>query len=322
MKQFLIIVIAVIFIILFIPLTVVLIMGKTVDNSIPFDAPETAQTVKVYVKQTDTVCDMDINTYLIGVVAAEIPADFELEAMKAQAVAARTYLASHMYDYASGNIAEEHKGAAICTDSTHCQAWTDEATFKNNRENANEKWDKIANAVKSTQGEIITYKHKPISAVFFSTSSGYTEAAEDVWGKEVPYLKGVKSSGDELSPRYTSETVISTEEFKKTAEEKAAVTDWSDGLFGNIKRSKAGGIKTIDIGNVTIKGTELRAFYGLRSTNAELEEKDGSVKISVKGFGHNVGMSQYGANYLATQGADYKEILKTYYSGVAIEKRN
>ena len=321
MKRFIMVIIAVIFVTLFIPLAVVMLMGKTIDNSSPFDAPETAEMVKVYIKQTDTVCDMDISRYLTGVVAGEMPADFEEEALKAQAVAARTYLVSHMYDYASGNIAEEHKGAVICTDSTHCQAWLSEQDFKKNRENADEKWDKITRSVKSTSKEIITYKNKPISAVFFSTSWGRTESAEDVWGKEIPYLKSVKSKGDELSPRYESEESFSTEDFKKKAEEKISGTDWNKGLFGNIVRSDAGGIKTIDIGGVTIKGTELRTIYGLRSANAELTEQDGTVKISVKGFGHNVGMSQYGANYLASHGADYKKILKSYYSGVRIEKR-
>lgn len=321
MRRFFIVIIAVVFITLFIPLAIVLLMGKTIDNSNPADMPETAEMVKVYIKQTDTVCDMDINTYLTGVTAAEMPADFELEAMKAQAVAARTYLVSHMYDSASGNTAEEHKGAVICTDSTHCQAWVSEQDFKQNRENADEKWDKINLAVKSTSGEIITYKNKPISAVFFSTSSGKTENAEDVWGKEIPYLKSVKSKGDELSPRYESEENFSIEDFKKKAEEKISGIDWNSGLFGNIERSKAGGIKTIDIGGVTVKGTDFRTIYGLRSTNAEILEKDNNIKISVKGFGHNVGMSQYGANYLASQGEDYKKILKSYYSGVSIEKR-
>lgn len=321
MKRFFIVIIAVVFITLFIPLAIVLLMGKTIDNSNPADIPETAEMVKVYIKQTDTVCDMDINTYLTGVTAAEMPADFEVEAMKAQAVAARTYLVSHMYDSASGNTAEEHKGAVICTDSTHCQAWVSEQDFKQNRENADEKWDKITLAVKDTSGEIITYKNKPISAVFFSTSSGRTENAEDVWGKEIPYLKSVKSKGDELSPRYESEENFSIEDFKKKAEEKISGIDWNNGLFGNIERSKAGGIKTIDIGGVTVKGTDFRTIYGLRSTNAEILEKDNNIKISVKGFGHNVGMSQYGANYLASQGEDYKKILKSYYSGVSIEKR-
>lgn len=321
MRRFFIVIIAVVFITLFIPLAIVLLMGNTIDNSSPADIPETAEMVKVYIKQTDTVCDMDINTYLTGVTAAEMPADFEVEAMKAQAVAARTYLVSHMYDSASGNTAEEHKGAVICTDSTHCQAWVSEQDFKQNRENADEKWDKIGSAVKDTSGEIITYKNKPISAVFFSTSSGRTENAEDVWGKEIPYLKSVKSKGDELSPRYESEENFSIEDFKKKAEEKISGIDWSSGLFGNIERSKAGGIKTIDIGGVTVKGTDFRTIYGLRSTNAEILEKDNNIKISVKGFGHNVGMSQYGANYLASKGEDYKKILKSYYSGVSIEKR-
>ena len=315
MKRFFTVILSVVFIALLIPLAVVEIMKNTIDNTKPFESPETAQSIKVYVKQKDEVCDMDIFKYLTGVVAAEMPSDFEKEAMKAQAVAARTYLYAHTYEKASGNESEEHKGAAVCTDSTHCQAWVSEKDFGGTKE----AWNKICSAVKETSGEIMTYKKKPISAVFFSTSSGQTENAEDVWGKKIPYIKSVKSEGDELSPRYKSEENISTEDFKKKAEEKLDGIDWEKELFGNIKRSESGGIKTIEIGGKEIKGTELRSIYNLRSTNAALEEKDGNVTFSVKGFGHNVGMSQYGANYMAAQGKDYKKILNRYYTGIKIE---
>lgn len=317
MKRFLAIIAAVIFITLLLPLAIVMIMGGTVDNSKPFDAPETAQQVKVYIKQNDSVQSMDVSTYLTGVTAAEMPSDFEIEALKAQAVAARTYLVSHI----NAQVSDEHKGAQICTDSTHCQAWVSEDNFKSVRENANEKWNKIRNAVSSTEHEIITYKKQPISAVFFSASSGYTEDAKDVWGKDTPYLRRVKSEGDELSPRYKSEETFTSDEFINKAAEKIEGIDRSKKLYGNIKRSKSGGIITLEICGTEIKGTEFRSIYGLRSTNAELSEENGTVKIEVTGFGHDVGMSQYGANYLAAKGRDYKDILKHYYSGVKIEKR-
>lgn len=320
MKRFLLIILSIIFICLFVPLAVVMLMSLTVDNSEPFDAPETAQTVKVFNHKKNTVEETDISYYLTGVVAAEMPADFEFEALKAQAVAARTYLASHTYDYDSGNIDEAHSGAVICTDSTHCQAWVSEEDFKKKRENANEKWDKINTAVKDTSGEIITHKGKPISAVFFSTSSGQTENAEDVWGKEIPYLKSVKSKGDELSPRFTSEKNMTEEEFSKTALDKLPEADLSKELFSDIEYTDAGGIKNITVCGVRIKGTEFRKIFDLQSTNAELSYINDTVKICVKGYGHNVGMSQYGANYLASKGKDYKEILTSYYSDVKIRK--
>ena len=313
MKRFILIVIAVIFITVFIPLTIVMIMDKSIDNSKPFNAPETAEQVKVYIPSSDTVAEMDKSAYLAGVVAAEMPAEFECEALKAQAVAARTYLISHIR---SGKD-EAHKGADICTDSTHCQAFVSEEDFKANR--SAELWDKVSAAVKDTHGEIVTYKGQPISAVFFSTSPGLTENAENVWGKEVPYLKSVKSKGDELAPHYTSEEIISTDDFKRIAEENIENVNWEEKLFSDISRTKSGAIKTIKIGGAEIKGTQLRTFYKLRSTNAEISVSDNSVKFAVKGYGHNVGMSQYGANYMAAHGKSYKDILKHYYTGVKIE---
>lgn len=297
MKRILIVVIAVIFVTLFIPLIIVSLLSGTNEEK---------QTVSVYIKSEDRVEEMDIDEYLAGVVAAEMPSDFEKEALKAQAVAARTYLRTHIDEAEKGNIAEEHKGAVICTDYTHCQAWTSEVPGK------------VKRAVKDTKNQIMTYNGEPISAVFHSTSSGYTESAADVWGADIPYLQSVESSGDVHSPKYTSEVRVSTEDFKSIISGNFENVDWSGGLFGNIVRSAAGGIKTIDVGNCTIKGTELRRLFDLNSTNAELTEQDGNIIMSVKGYGHGVGMSQYGADYLASEGKDYEEILKTYYQGVEL----
>lgn len=311
MKRFVLVILAVIFITVFIPLTVVMVMDKFIDNSAPFATPETAQQVKVYFHDSGKTEDLDVQAYLIGVTASEMPAEFETEALKAQAVAARTYL--------SARTKGAHGGADICTDSTHCQAWVSEEKFKSAR--SDELWDKVANAVKSTENEIIAYKGKPISAVFFSTSSGVTENAEDVWGNDVPYLKSVKSLGDENSPGFKSDLSLTVDEFKRIAEENIENVNWNCELFGDISRTKAGGIKSLKIGGVDVKGTQLRTFYGLRSTNAEISLSDGNVIFAVTGYGHNVGMSQYGANYMASQGNSYTDILKHYYSGVKIEKR-
>lgn len=311
MKRFLLIIIAVIFITIFIPLAVVMLMNRFIDNSVPYSSPETAKQVKVYFHSSDTTEDMDVRSYLIGVTAAEMPAEFETEALKAQAVAARTYLASH--------TPGAHNGADICTDSTHCQAWISEEKFKS--VNSDELWNKIVNAVSSTENEIITYKGKPISAVFFSSSPGITENAEDVWGKAVPYLKSVKSLGDNNAPNYRSELTLSTAEFKRIAEENIENVTWDNALFDSIEYTKADSIKALKIGGISVKGTELRSFYGLRSTNVTISISDENVNFSVIGHGHNVGMSQYGANYMALQGSSYKDILQHYYSGIKIEKR-
>lgn len=281
-------------------------------------------TIKVYIKEEDRVEEMNINDYLVGVVSAEIPASFEEEAIKAQAVAARSYLMSHINSYKNTGVPENHKGADTCTDHTHCQAWMSEEARKSawNKDEADANWEKIKNAVLETSGEVMMYDGAVINAVFHSTSSGKTENAVDVWGSDVPYLKSVESGGDAYSPKYESEINISVDEYKNIVltELKSGIPDWSKGLFGDIVRSEAGGIVSMTIGGVPIKGTEFRTMFGIRSTNVEITEKDGRVHMSVRGYGHGVGMSQYGANYLAGEGKDYKEILKSYYTGVEIKK--
>ena len=309
MKKLFLIVIAVIFITLLLPLAAVYLIGKT---DLPSEPSADAGTVSVYLANEDKVVDMDINEYLTGVVAAEMPADFEYEALKAQAVAARTYLYSRIEQTAAGNIAESHNGAAVCTDYHHCQAYTaDRDRYTDN----------ISAAVTDTTGQIMTYNGEIISALFHSTSSGSTESAVDVWGNDVPYLQSVSSSGDIESPKYLSSLTISVDEFKTIAEEKIEGVSWDKPLFDNINRSSAGGIISLEIGGVTVKGTDFRSIYDLRSTNAELTEKDGDIIMSVRGYGHGVGMSQYGANYMAAHGSGYEEILKAYYTGIEIEKR-
>lgn len=328
MKKVIAVFLIVVFATLFLPLAVVWIMGA-VHKMPDFEQNDEAQqeqiqsgSVRVYVADDEKVEEMDINEYLKCVVSAEMPADFEEEALKAQAVAARTYLYSHIEQAQKGNIAENHNGAPICTDSTHCQAYIAEQKRRESwGDDADEKWSKISAAVDDTTGQIMTYNGEIISAVFHSTSSGETEAAVDVWGSDVPYLQSVSSVGDEQSPKYYSELTVSEDEFKNTIDEKVSGTDWSKGFFSNINRSEAGGIISLDVGGVNIKGTELRTIFSLRSANIELTQEYGNIKMSVKGFGHGVGMSQYGADYLASQGKNYEEILKTYYTGIEIETR-
>lgn len=319
MKKIMAVVLIVIFVTLLLPLAVVWIAGH-IGN----DAPKTQESgsVKVWIADEKRAEDMCISDYLKRVVSAEMPADFEEEALKAQAVAARTYLYSHIAEAEKGNVAENHGGAPVCTDSTHCQAYISEQKRRESWSNdADAKWDKISRAVDDTAGEIMTYKGEIISAVFHSTSSGSTEAAVDVWGSDVPYLQSVKSEGDEQSPKFHSELTVSEDEFRHTVDEHVDGTDWSGELISNINRSDAGGIISLDVGGVNIKGTDFRSMFSLRSTNIEIKCGDGEVNMLVKGFGHGVGMSQYGADYLASAGKKYDEILKTYYTGIKIEKK-
>ena len=305
MKRILIVFFLVLFITLFLPLTIVYFAGAVQKS----DALQNG-TVKVFLKDENKTVEMDMNKYLQGVVAAEMPADFEAEALKAQAVAARSYIYSKIEQFNAGNTSGEHPDAPVCTDYTHCQAYTD-----------SEIPDNIRAAVTATDGQVMTYNGEIISALFHSTSSGETEAAVNVWGSDVPYLQSVRSEGDLDSPQYLSSRTLTVEEFKTIAEKNLDGVDWSKPLYENIGRSEAGGIISLDIGGVKVRGTDFRKMLDLHSTNAEIIQKDGKIIISVRGYGHGVGMSQYGANAMAQQGSGYEEILKSYYTGVEIEHR-
>jgi len=316
MKKLVLVIIGVILITMIIPLFTYIKNGKYEKPK-----PEAEATISVYIKDEDKVVTMSKSQYLKEVVAAEMPADFEPEALKAQAVAARSYLESRQNAYKVSGTPPEHKGADTCTDHTHCKAWISEAK---RRElwgtDADKNWDKISKAVEETEGEVITYSGEVISAVFHSTSSGKTENSKDVWGGERPYLVSVESPGDLQSPKYSSQNEFTLTDFKRIAQENIEGVDFNKGIIENIKRSEAGGITEVTVGGVKIHGTKLRSIYGLRSTNCDISISNDKVTFNVKGYGHGVGMSQYGANYMAKDGKDYKEILTTYYQGTEIKK--
>ena len=277
--------------------------------------------INVYVKEEDKVVEMSKAQYLKEVVAAEMPASFEAEALKAQAVAARSYLTARSLSYRSNGYPAEHKGADVCTDSKHCKAWISESKRKESwGKDAKKNWDKINLAVESTKNEVIFYENEIISAVFHSTSSGKTENSKDVWGGDKPYLVSVESPGEENAPNYTSTLTIPKHEFIRIAEENIEGVDFSGELTGEIVRSDTGGIISIVIGKVPVKGTVFRALYCLKSTNVNIIQTDDAVTFNVKGYGHGVGMSQYGANAMAKNGATYKEILTHYYQGTNISE--
>lgn len=273
---------------------------NTDENTVTLYVKDSGQTVKTYVEK-----------YIEGVVAAEMPAEFNLEALKAQAVAARTYM------YQKKDTSSHLNGADVCSDFAHCQAYkTDETLKKQWGANYKKYKSKISDAVNSTKGLIMEYNGKPISAVFHSTSSGKTQNSEDVWGNKVPYLKSVVSDGDYLSPKYKSTVVLSKDEVKQ----KLNITD--DGFsISDIVYSDGESVSEIKICGKKFSGTQIRTALGLNSACFDIDAVDGNVKFTVRGYGHGVGMSQYGANYMASQGKNYKEILKKYYSGIKIKKR-
>lgn len=295
------------------------IIENPLDETVTDEKSESDSAVEIRLKRDKGIENMTLNTYLYGVVAAEMPASFEIEALKAQAVAARTYTISKM----NKNI-PEHDGAHVCDKINHCKAYISEEELK---EKYGENWikeyyPKIKNAVSETDGIIATYSGEPITAVFHSTSSGMTENSKDVWSGDVPYLVSVVSEGEEESPRYADSITFSKEDFIKKISESGKNPVFSENTaewIGEITKNESGSVNTIKIGGVSFKGTEVRELLGIRSTNFEIIPGD-TIRINTKGNGHGVGMSQYGANYMAKHGYTYEQILKKYYTGITVEK--
>lgn len=269
-----------------------------------------------------TATEMTLHDYLCGVLAAEMPASFPEEALKAQALAARTYTLYKIGLYEAGMaIPESHNGAQMCTDYTHCKAYCDLAAQADSMwgDQSAEYLQKIEQAVSATDGVIATYQGEPIAAVFHAASTEKTEAAVDVWGGDTPYLQSVESPGGESSEHYYGEVTISAEEFKKRFTEQYPQADLSsppEHWFKASNRSEAGGVIDVAVGGVRVSGTVIRTMLGLNSTNFTYTPQGDTLIFKTKGYGHGVGMSQYGARELALQGMTYDEIIKWYYTGV------
>ncbi|MEG6612668.1 stage II sporulation protein D [Pseudoclostridium thermosuccinogenes] len=280
--------------------------------------------IKVYIKSEDKVQDMKLEEYIKGVVAAEMPAEFGIEALKAQAVAARTYAYGRLKKI-YGSEDDGHKGADICTD-VHCQAWVskEEAMDKWGIFSAFKYWNKIERAVNETRNIILTYEGKVVNPVFHSSSGGRTENAEDVWeGAGEPYLRSVVSMGEEAYPGFETVVRIKIEDFRKTLEKEVPGIKIGSNIMENIQvidYTEGGRVKNIKIGNTTLKGTDIRRIFSLKSANFKIEKEDEeTLRITTIGNGHGVGMSQWGANYLAKNGSTYEDILKYYYRGTELE---
>lgn len=260
---------------------------------------------------------MDLNTYLWGVVAAEMPASFQEEALKAQAVAARTYALQK----AGGS--ENHPNADVCTDYGCCQAWiTQEEAAANWGENAAFYTDKITQAVNETDGQVALYNGQLIQAVFHSSSGENTVDAVEVWGNDIPYLKSVSSPEGEEAANYHSEVSFTPEEFKSIVTQSypdAVLEGDPSTWFGEVVRAEGGSVHSVVIGGVELSGARLRTLLNLRSSDFTVAVSSEAIIFSVTGFGHGVGLSQYGANAMAAAGSDYLAILQHYYTGITVE---
>lgn len=265
---------------------------------------------KVRVKRVNDnrIDTIPLEQYLVGVLSGEMPVSYEIEALKAQAVAARTYTLKKM---------ETNKNNVFdLVDNTNDQVYLDDDKIRNNWGQNYEKYiKKIKQAVNETSGEYLTYDGKIIKAFFFSTSSGKTENCKDVFGENLPYLVSVSSIWDEKSPSYLDKKIYTKEEFYQKLN-----LPFNDNLDIEIKRNETNSINTITINNNEMKGTDFRYELDLKSTNIDINEVDNKIEIISKGFGHGVGLSQYGAQEMALKGYKYDEILKYYYQGTEFKK--
>lgn len=255
--------------------------------------------------------EAELEAYVAGVVAAEMPASFPLEALKAQAVAARTYQLREMQARGSRKVCY-NVGQAYCTEAEQRKKWG--KAYESCSE-------KVKRAVRETEGEIMVYGGEPILAAFHAQSRGKTEAAENVWKHSLPYLKSVDSKGDCSAPNHEAERRISAEELLnllcRKGKPKQSVAEMSVSVKS---RTAAGYVKEAEAGGLLFKGTELRALLGLRSADFTVSRQGNEFVFLTKGFGHGAGMSQYGAAFLAEQGKSYREILKHYYTGIGFRK--
>ena len=274
-------------------------------QSIRESDPETVLTV---VNRAGNLRQMTLREYLVGVVLAEMPADFEPEALKAQAVVARTYTRKRMEG-------SKHGEAAVCMDPGCCQGWQSGEDYleAGGRERS---LNKVRSAVADTDGLVLRWEGKLIDATYFSCSGGTTEDAVAVWGQDVPYLRSVESPGEEEAPRFTDSVSFYPAEFAG----KLGLSGEGDpgSWFGATTHTAGGGVETMVIRGKTFTGTQLRSKLGLRSTAFEVAVSGKTITITTRGFGHRVGMSQYGAQAMAQSGSTYDEILAHYYSGAEL----
>jgi len=289
---------------------------------------EKYNTINLLHQGTGEIQSINFDEYLCGVISAEMPASYELEALKSQAIVARTYTL-----YKIINSKPHGEDVSICDSFQCCQAWISKEERFNKWDDAleNEYWNKIVTAVNETKGKVITYEGKIINAFFHANSGGKTEIPINVWGgTNYPYLQVVETSGEEGYTQYSSEVEMTIEEFVNKLKEKyedlvvdiAKVTEVQDENeeIKVLEYTESGRVKTLKVGNKNIAGTEVRSVLGLKSTNfdMEIDFTNNKIKFNVIGYGHGIGMSQTGADAMAKQGSTCEQIIKHFYVGVEI----
>ena len=294
------------------------VQSRTLDDFIP-QGTRTDSNIEVNMLDNGVISPMPLERYIIGVLAAEMPVSFESEALKAQAVAIRTNVLYRMNVKPSAN----HPDAHVCTDFSCCMTYIHDEELR-------EKWgadyvryiNRIISAVLDTDGSFMVYRGKPILAVFHSSSAGKTESSGSIWPEDLPYLQSVNSPETaELVPDFVTTVAVPADVFRSTIMHSFPFAEFGDDKktwIRDVAYNNSGRIHDIIIGGVAVRGTELRAMFALRSTAVSVGWNENNVVFTVTGFGHGVGLSQYGAQIMAQQGAGYQEILRTYYTGIGM----
>ncbi len=289
-------------------------LGETSQGDVPKQPENPTEATQGALESTDItvsvlndgqVMEMSLEKYVLCVTLAEMPADFELEALKVQSVVARTYTYKKMED-------PKHEYGAVCTDSACCQAYISPEEYLK-AGGTQENLDKVSQAVSATARQVVTYQGAYIEATYFSCSGGRTEDAQAVWGNDVPYLQSVESSGEEQAVHYTDTVTFLRADFLQ----KLGLSDQTV-LVDGISYTEGGGVATVCVCGKEFTGTKIREKLNLRSTAFVITAVGDKVTVTTKGFGHRVGLSQYGAEAMAVQGKTYEEILLHYYVGTEL----
>lgn len=285
--------------------------SDTVETTASSQAAQSGKFFVSVLMNNGTVQVMELESYLLGVLLGEVPPSFEMEALKAQAVVARTYT---LY---CTNAGDKHVEAAVCTDSTCCQSYYSAKDYlaAGGRQSDVEK---VRSAIAQTKDQILTYEGNVILAAYFSCSGGRTEDAVEVWGSEVPYLQSVESPGEEQAQVFTNTVYYTSEEFAALLGRTLAGEPAS--WIGPATYTNGGGVALMAVAGRSYTGTELRRLLSLNSTAFTMTADSGGIYITTTGKGHRVGMSQYGADAMAVLGSSYTQILMHYYQGTRIDK--
>ncbi len=312
-----------IFAFLILPLLMILCFGKGGEELIKHG--RISQDITVYRIEEGRTVTIDLEEYVAGVVAGEMPASFETEALKAQAVAARTYgISKTIRGKEKGNSAE-HLSAALC-DGTHCQVYRSEKELEEikGKEWMADGWRKILEATEATAGEIMYHDGELVEQpLFHSASGGKTENSEDVFVSALPYLRSVESLFEGDAPYQNESISISQSTFAKKISEKFGASGINSNTIKILSKSDGGRVQEIQVGDKVLSGRDIRELVGLRSANFSLAfDGNENIVFTTHGYGHGVGMSQWGANGMAKAGYNYKEILQHYYQGVEVCRTN